>query len=209
MIRVRRWMLALGCWLFAACGTADEPVAPVLAPTPVDTPTGIGTPSPIPPTPTATRAPTPAPTSTHTPTATPELRGPLVTLGGIRFQAELAIEPAERTKGLSGRESLPRQTGMLFIFANRRASSFWMKDMQFPLDFVWISEECAVAEITGNVPNPAANTSTELIPTYTSGVPSTYNFEINAGEAAELGVEVGDTVLFTGMPDEVGETCEE
>ena len=97
---------------------------------------------------------------------------------------------------------------MLFVFENRRASSFWMKEMQFRLDFVWISEDCAVVDITRDVPNPVPNTATSVLPTYSSSVQAAYNFEINGGEAAELGIEVGDTVRFTSIPDEAGETCE-
>lgn len=98
---------------------------------------------------------------------------------------------------------------MLFIFENRRASSFWMKEMQFSLDFVWVSKDCVVVDITRDVPNPEPSTSTSVLPTYSSGVQAAYNFEINGGEAVELGIEVGDAVRFTGIPDEVGETCEE
>lgn len=120
----------------------------------------------------------------------------------------MAITPSERTKGLSDRESLEPRTGMLFIFEDRRASTFWMKGMRFPLDFVWISEGCRVADITSNVPFPKQDTPTSALPTYTSSVPAAYNFEINAGEAGELGIRVGDTVRFTGIQDHAGDTCE-
>jgi uncharacterized membrane protein (UPF0127 family) len=98
---------------------------------------------------------------------------------------------------------------MLFIFESRRASSFWMNEMRFSLDFVWISEGCVVVDITREVPHPQPNTATSALPTYSSSAPAAYNFEINGGEAAKFGIEVGDAVIFTGIPEQVGETCVE
>ena len=134
--------------------------------------------------------------------------GPTVSIGDAVFVAELAITAAERTQGLSDREGLEPGTGMLFIFEGREVSSFWMRKMLFSLDFVWISEDCRVVDITPDVPFPEPGTSTSSLPTYRSSVPAAYNFEINAGEASELGIRVGDAVRFTGIPDHVGDTCE-
>ena len=61
---------------------------------------------------------------------------------------DVALTPAARARGLSGRESLASMTGMLFVFETGRASAFWMKDMLFSLDFVWIGEDCTVVDTT-------------------------------------------------------------
>ena len=129
-------------------------------------------------------------------------------IGGVLFPAELAVNSVERTKGLSERDGLEPGTGMLFIFEDREVSSFWMRKVRFSLDFVWISEDCRVVDITANVPFPKPGTDTSDLPSYRPSAPAAYNFEINGGEADELGIRVGDAVRFTGIPDHLGDTCE-
>ena len=97
---------------------------------------------------------------------------------------------------------------MLFVFEGGQASAFWMKEMRFPLDFVWISQDCLVVDITPNVPAPRPQTPLSDLPTYTSRHPAAYNFEINAGEAAELGIELGDAVRFIDLPNPTPGACE-
>ena len=152
------------------------------------------------------------PTSTPSPNPAPayevlELNS-AVMIGDAVFPAELAVTSPERTKGLSDRDGLEPGTGMLFIFEDREASSFWMRKMRFPLDFVWISEDCRVVDITSNVPFPKLDTPTSSLPSYRPSTAAAYNFEINAGEASEFGIRVDDAVRFTGIPDHVGDTCE-
>lgn len=129
-------------------------------------------------------------------------------IGDTVFPAELAVTSPERTQGLSGRQGLEPGTGMLFIFEDREVSSFWMRKMLFSLDFVWISEDCHVVDITANVPFPKLGTATSDLPSYRPSAPAAYNFEINGGEASEFGIRVGDAVRFTGIPDHIGDTCE-
>ncbi len=114
---------------------------------------------------------------------------------------------ATRSRGLSGRDGLPAKTGMMFIFEDRKASAFWMKDMKFSLDFIWISEDCRIVDITRDVPHPPAGEQNPSLPLYSPAVPAAYNFELNAGEAARHGLRTGDFVVFYGVPEGVGKTC--
>lgn len=186
-------------------------LSPTITPTPrtIAVPTRSSTPTPAPPTPglspTITRTPTRTPAP---PTLTQVPAAPAVSIGGIVFAAEIASTPSERNQGLSGRQSLNPQSGMLFVFEGGQASSFWMREMRFPLDFVWISQDCLVADITPDVPAPSPQTPLSELPTYTSRHPAAYNFEINAGEAADLGIEIGDAVRFIGLPDRIPRACE-
>lgn len=132
---------------------------------------------------------------------------PAVSVGGAAFDVEIAFTREDRERGLSGRDGLATDAGMLFVFENGRASSFWMRDMRFALDFVWIGDGCEVIEIHADVPAPPAGTDAGLLQTYSSEAPARYNLEINAGEAAKRGVEVGDAVKFIGFSGE-GATCE-
>jgi uncharacterized membrane protein (UPF0127 family) len=132
------------------------------------------------------------------PTATPIAPAPTVTIGDASFVVELAVTPQERAQGLSGRPGLAPGTGMLFIFGTEDLYSFWMKDMRFPLDLVWISAECAVVDITEDAPPPAPGQTTADLPTYRPSEPAQYVLEINAGEAESAGIRPGDPVEFAG-----------
>jgi len=52
---------------------------------------------------------------------------------------DVADTSQQRGRGLSGRESMANDRGMLFIFSRSGKYSFWMKDMNFALDFIWIN----------------------------------------------------------------------
>lgn len=199
-------------------GTAQSSVAPTNPGTVLDRDTRTDTPSNETSTAatlpgsnqTSTRPVLPAPATTPSPVPTFEVLelDASVIIGDSVLPVELAINSVERTKGLSDRDSLEPGTGMLFIFEDRQASSFWMRKVRFSLDFVWISEDCRVVDITSDVPFPKPGTETSALPSYSSAVPAAYNLEINADEANLFGISVGDTVRFTGIPDHVGDTCE-
>ena len=128
-----------------------------------------------------------------------EPSGPAVTVGASSFTVEIAATSQERSRGLSGRASLPDLSGMLFVYDSARTPSFWMKEMLIPLDFVWIGEDCSVADLHTDVPPPPPGTSTGSLPNYRPGSPVRYVLEINAGKVAELGIEVGDPVSLHGI----------
>ena len=98
---------------------------------------------------------------------------PAVKVGDGRFEVEVAQTPAQRARGLSGRDSLAPGTGMLFVFETGRASAFWMKGMRFPLDFVWIGEDCSVVHTTIDVPPSLPGTDDYALPRYVSAPTST------------------------------------
>ena len=122
-----------------------------------------------------------------------------MTIGGVGFLAEVARTGAEQARGLSGRAELPTQSGMLFPQSRDVIASFWMRGMLIPLDFVWIGADCRVADLTENVPPPADPEQRTGLPIYSPSEPVRYIFEINAGEVAALGIEIGDEVRFGGL----------
>ena len=128
--------------------------------------------------------------------------GPAVTVGNAAFEVEVADTPQLRSKGLSGRDGLPGMSGMIFVFEFGRTSNFWMKGMMFPIDFVWIGEECTVVDTHSNVQPSAAGTSDGELPLYRSSSPAVYTLEVNAGKVVEFGIEVGDPVRFSGFSGE-------
>lgn len=187
--------------------TSDSPgtTSPVPSPAGVaatSTPEGIVSPTPTL-TPSATVGPTPMPTpmpiTSPVPTATVPASAPsqvIVSVGGARFQAEVAATPQQRAQGLAERPSLAPGAGMLFVFEGAGTYQFWMGGMKFPLDFVWVGADCTVVDLTENAPPPQPGQSPGDLPRYSPDQPVQYVLEVNAGEVASTGIQTGDAVSF-------------
>ena len=119
-----------------------------------------------------------------------------VTIDGVTFAAEIANNNTSRTKGLSGRDSIGLSSGMLFVFDKKDVTpSFWMKDMKFPIDIIWINDG-KIVKIDKNAAAPATDTPDSKLTIYPSGQPVDYVFEINAGLSDKNGFKVGDEVIL-------------
>lgn len=70
-----------------------------------------------------------------------------VKIDGVTFNVLVADTKPARTQGLSGRTSLGDRQGMLFVFDENDQQGIWMKDMKFPIDIVWISENFRIVDI--------------------------------------------------------------
>jgi hypothetical protein len=93
--------------------------------------------------------------------------------------------PESRTLGLSGRESLPEDTAMLFVFDKPGIYKFWMKDMNFPIDIIWLDENKKIIHIEENI-------APETYPaSFGPEKDSLYVLEANAGFASKKGLQVG------------------
>ncbi len=112
-----------------------------------------------------------------------------VIIDDVKVKVEIADEPTEMAKGLGSRKSLGENRGMLFVFAEPGQPAFWMKDMEFPIDIIWIQND-KIIDIAPNLPVVAA----EFLSTYTPKEPANYVLEVNAGFAKEHGIKVGDKV---------------
>ncbi len=110
---------------------------------------------------------------------------PTMTINGHKLDVEFARTADERAAGLSNRESMPNNQGMLFIFESPGKYGFWMKDMKFSLDFVWIKDG-KVVEIMPNI----GFTDQTTIYQPKSEIDSV--LEVNAGWAAKNGIKIGD-----------------
>jgi len=103
---------------------------------------------------------------------------------------ETATSVETRAKGLSGRAVLPRNQGMLFIFESPGNHCFWMKDMRFAIDIVWLNQAREVVQIKERV-QPSSYPEA-----FCSAERSSYGIELNAGQAAAHGIKVGQTLRF-------------
>ena len=116
-----------------------------------------------------------------------------LSIDGATFSVEIASTTLEQTRGLSYRPSLGADNGMLFIFSRGSMQSFWMKDMHFPLDMIWIIGD-TVAGFAQNVPAPASGTALWNLPLYTSPDNVDKVLEVNAGTVAKYGIQIGDVM---------------
>lgn len=121
--------------------------------------------------------------------------GKRVIINNHEIQVEIADTPQLQTRGLSGRKSMAHDNGMLFVFAQPDYHYFWMKDMHFPLDFIWMRGE-TVIDLTNNVQPPAVNTAENKLPVFTSSSPADKVLEINAGIIREFSIKPGDKIKF-------------
>lgn len=109
--------------------------------------------------------------------------------GDVTFQAEVADDEAERTRGLMFRTAMGASEGMLFLFATEHQLSFWMRNTLIPLDMVFIRAD---RTILGVVENATPRTESPR------RVPGNSQFvlELNGGTAAKLGIKAGQSVTF-------------
>lgn len=118
--------------------------------------------------------------------------GPYVSIDGAIIEVEVATTTEAVKIGLSGRPTLDLNKGMLFVFPKPYIYSFWMPDMQFPLDIIWINEG-GVVDIDHNVPN---NFDPAKPVFYTPLSPAQYVLEVNAGVARTSNIAIGSSVTF-------------
>ncbi len=112
-------------------------------------------------------------------------------IGDQIIQTYLADTDEERVRGLSGRERLEPDKGMLFVFPDYAVRSFWMKEMKFPIDIIWIKDNRVIG-IEPNAPQP--RTFSELLKTYQSPEPVNYVLEVNAGFMKKFSLGAGAVV---------------
>ena len=111
-------------------------------------------------------------------------------IGDVKLAVEIADEPSEQTQGLSGREKMAEDEGMLFVFPQPFIASFWMKDMRFSLDFIWLDENGVIIAITPYI-------SPDTYPqTFQPPSPVKYVLEVNAGWSTRYNIKAGDIVSF-------------
>ena len=144
----------------------------------------------------ATATATPSPGPSATPSGPSVTVAPTVSVGGATFSVELAVTSDEQQQGLSDRPSMDPGAGMLFVYDSPKGVVFWMKNMHFPLDILWIGADCTLVDFSRNVPPPAPGTENSDLERYRSGADIQYVLEVNAGAAA--GMQVGNPVEFGG-----------
>ena len=114
-----------------------------------------------------------------------------IKINDTEIKVAIADTPLKQGRGLGGKQSLKPDEGMLFVFSNYQIRSFWMKDMQFGIDIIWIRNNQIVG-IEKNVPLA----DSQNLKSYLSPIPVNYVLEVNAGFCDGHNIKTGDRVDF-------------
>ena len=111
-------------------------------------------------------------------------------IAGVDLKVEIVSTPEALSKGLSGRNSMGEDEGMLFVFDHPDKYAFWMKDMNFSLDMIWLDQDLKVVYIEKNA-------KPESYPkTFGPNQNSLYVLEVVSGFSDKHNLKIGDIASF-------------
>jgi uncharacterized membrane protein (UPF0127 family) len=120
--------------------------------------------------------------------------GAVITMpNGTMLSVEVADTPASRELGLSGRKSISDDDGLLFVFDRPGRYGFWMKDMKFPIDMVWINKDGVVVYAEREI-GPDTYFNYNPPKTFINGPEALYVLEVASGQSEKLGLYLGSKV---------------
>ena len=111
-------------------------------------------------------------------------------VGSHTFQVEIATTPQQRQRGLMGRNRLPENGGMLFVFDNGGRHCFWMRNTPLPLSIAFIDEGGRIVNLDDMQPH----TDTLHCP----ASPIRYALEVAQGDFRQRGIVPGTSI--EGLP---------
>ncbi|MAF59227.1 hypothetical protein CL631_00030 [bacterium] len=112
-------------------------------------------------------------------------------VGNVPISVEVMDTPELRRMGLSKRSALPRGEGMLFSFEYSDLYGIWMKDMNFPIDIIWIDESGSIIDIKSGA---SPDSFPEI---FKPESPSLYILEMTSGFVEIFNISIGDKVTFS------------
>lgn len=112
--------------------------------------------------------------------------------GDVVVQVEIADSSAERAKGLMGRQQLPEDAGMVFLFPADSSTAFWMKDTLIPLSIAFYAADGRILRILDMQPCEA-----DPCRLYDPEVSYRGALEVNEGAFANWGITEGDRLRIT------------
>lgn len=123
-----------------------------------------------------------------------ESKNNIVIISNNQIEVEIADSLDERSKGLSGRDSLDEGKGMLFVLEQKNTRpGFWMKGMKMPIDIIWINDK-KIIQIDSEVPYPDDNANE--FPSYFPKSDIDYVLEVPSGYSNKTGIKEGDQVIL-------------
>ena len=120
----------------------------------------------------------------------------LLQINGHSFHVELAHTPQLRRQGLTGRQHLRHDHGMLFVLPAPATMTMWMKGCKIPLDVLFFdSNKRLINSHAMAVPYPTQPDDT--LPTYSSDKPANYALELPAGTTSRLRIKPAAVITFS------------
>ncbi|MFL6474057.1 MAG: DUF192 domain-containing protein [Nitrososphaera sp.] len=116
-----------------------------------------------------------------------------VTANGRTLIADISATNEQMTKGLAIKDQLDENQAMLFVFENEAEHTFWMKDMKFPIDIIWINADKTVIHVEHNL-QPCSTVL--LCTTYKANGNSLYVLETVGGFTQKYGITNGTHIVF-------------
>lgn len=121
-----------------------------------------------------------------------------LSIGLQQFNVEVATTLEQQVQGLSNRQFLEPMSGMLFIYKDLVSPGFWMKDMKFSIDIIWVKDNTVIG---WTVAHPVL--IGEELPIYYPPEPINRVLEVNAGTVEKIGLKIGDTIEFSEQLDSI------
>lgn len=116
-----------------------------------------------------------------------------VDVNGFEIMADIAMTADQQEKGLSIKDSLKENEGMLFIFQKEGKYDFWMNGMKFPIDILWLDTAGKVVHVESNL-KPCI--SEKDCPDFVPSKDALYVLETVAGFAERHDVKIGTDIDF-------------
>lgn len=113
-----------------------------------------------------------------------------VTLGNKLIDVEVVKTDKDRQVGLTKYKSLKETQGMLFVFEESETPGFWMKNMTFPIDMMFIKDDTVVYLVENAEPVATGKEPT----VYKANSPANYVLEVQSGLVKKYNIKMGDKV---------------
>jgi len=112
-------------------------------------------------------------------------------LGSVVIDVAIADTPVTRRVGLSNLKRLGEDRGLFFVFNDSDTHGIWMKDMEFPIDIIWMDEDMRIVYIHRDV-------SPDSYPeAFHPDTPARFALEVNAGFSLKYNVKIGSIATFS------------
>lgn len=117
---------------------------------------------------------------------------------GKLLRADVVADPESRARGLMFRSEAEFQPdqAMVFLFEREDRQGFWMKNMNFAIDILWLASDLSVVHVEADVP-PCTR---EPCPVYEPQQKAQFVIELYRGTAKAEGLAVGDVLRLTSEP---------
>ncbi|MGE5297732.1 MAG: DUF192 domain-containing protein [Acidobacteriaceae bacterium] len=123
--------------------------------------------------------------------------GSFANISGVKLNLAVARTSEQQSQGLSNRDPITDDQGMLFLMASASRHTFWMKDMKFPIDIIWINGD-TVADISKDCPAPKI--PEEKLPTFQPQTAVDKVLEVPAGWSVRHKLKIGDKIELNILP---------